>query len=153
MPKREDTIPVEVPKADDVTEPVAVPSRPKALFDNPFEETSDVATELVTTPPELSGLAMPTIETQLPSGTFTPRPGLTPTPALTPLPSATPAPTGALTPIPVEKGAPLLALAKPRRGQTGRFAHLDLRLPTESEIQAAVESTPTEAVPIVVVEE
>lgn len=160
MPKRDETIPVEVPKTDDVTEPVAIVSRPKIAFDNPFEETSDVATELVTTPPELEGLAVPTVETQLPSGAFTPQPSVTPSPTPSPTPSSTPSatpvgtPSGVSTPIPgaAAADAPVLALAKPRRGETGRFAGRDLRLPTESEIRAAVEGTPTEAVPVVVLD-
>src|SRR5207249_2177937 len=47
-----------------------------------------------------------------------------------------------------ESDSPVLALAKPKKNAAGSLAQHKLRLPTESEIHAAVEGTPTEPVPL-----
>lgn len=44
-------------------------------------------------------------------------------------------------------GDPVIALAKPK--STASFVDRKYRLPTESEIKAAVEGTPTDAVPVI----
>jgi hypothetical protein len=60
-----------------------------------------------------------------------------PKPALTPV-----------TPRVESVGDPVVALAKPKR-QSASFVDRKYRLPTESEIKAAVEGTPTDEVPVV----
>lgn len=55
----------------------------------------------------------------------------------------------AATPPPSSTGDPVMALAKPKANKGASFVDKKYRLPTESEIKAAVEGTPTDQVPII----
>lgn len=145
MPKTpDDTIPVEVPSEQD-TEPTAVVTRnkppaakseiapppPKVRARSEAVFSADESIEMATD----VDLAQPITPSDAPTPIT---PAMTAKEIAAALSSATPA------------SSPVVALAKPK-GKIARksFADRKLRLPTESEIRAAVEGTPTEQLPAI----
>lgn len=129
MANHDDTIPVDSPHEAD-TEPT--PVVPRGLKAPPA--TTTPVTPL--RPSASSEATDPDLVTEIKSGEQT-----APLQALLRASELPPSPA---------KGSPVLALAKPKRSESDqRFVQRKIRLPTESEIRDAVESVPTESVPIV----
>jgi hypothetical protein len=109
-----------MPIEDDTTEPNPVVRRDQTIPADQLEIATDVDI----------------LKNENLSGAMTPK-GITPA-------GITPA-----TPPPSSMGDPVVALAKPKPGKGASFVDRKYRLPTESEIKAAVEGTPTDQVPVI----